>query len=77
VSCGWIRARSCRGELKILLLNTDRTASFEIAPGDRIAQLVLIAVDTAAPIEVDVLSTSERGVGGFGSSGGFGSAASR
>ncbi|MGO9882068.1 MAG: dUTP diphosphatase [Solirubrobacteraceae bacterium] len=66
-----------RGELKVLLLNTDRAASFEIAPGDRIAQLVLIAVDLATPLEVDVLSESERGAGGLGSSGGFGAAASR
>jgi dUTP pyrophosphatase len=66
-----------RGEVRVLLLNTDRTASFEIAPGDRIAQLVLITVDVATPVEVDALSGSERGTGGFGSSGGFGAAASR
>ena len=66
-----------RGELQVLLLNTDRVASFEIAAGDRIAQLVLVAVDVATPIEVEALSTSERGTGGFGSSGGFGAAQSR
>ena len=65
-----------RGELKVLLLNTDRIADFEIAPGDRIAQLVLIAVEVATPIEVGTLSLSERGTGGFGSSGGFGRATS-
>ena len=63
-----------RGELQVLLLNTDRAATFELAAGDRIAQLVLVAVDMAAPIEVEALSTSERGAGGFGSSGGFGAA---
>jgi dUTP pyrophosphatase len=65
-----------RGEVKVLLLNTDRTTSFEITPADRIAQLVLIAVEAATPIEVQALSSSARGAGGFGSSGGFGSAAS-
>lgn len=60
-----------RGELKVLLLNTDRAASFEIKPGDRIAQLLLIAAEPATPIEVDALSSSARGTGGFGSSGGF------
>jgi dUTP pyrophosphatase len=66
-----------RGELRVLLLNTDRAASFEVAAGDRIAQLVLLAVDLTTPVEVDALSWSERGTGGLGSSGGFGAAASR
>lgn len=66
-----------RGEVRVLLLNTDRASSFEIAPGDRIAQLVIVAVDAADPVEVDVLSVSERGTGGFGSSGGFGPVGSR
>jgi dUTP diphosphatase len=61
-----------RGEIKVLLINTDRAQSFQIAPGDRIAQLVLVAVATVTAVEVDALSTSERGAGGFGSSGGFG-----
>ena len=61
-----------RGELKVVLLNTDSAQSFEIAAGDRIAQLVVVAVDLPAPIEDDELSASERGAGGFGSSGGFG-----
>ncbi len=42
-----------RGELRILLLNTDREHSFEIEPGDRIAQLVVIPIAAAEPIEVD------------------------
>ena len=66
-----------RGELQVLLLNTDRTTSFELAAGDRIAQLVLVAIDLATPVEVDALASSERGTGGFGSSGGFGAASSR
>jgi dUTP pyrophosphatase len=66
-----------RGELRVLLLNTDRAASFEVATGDRIAQLVLLAVDLATPVEVDALSWSERGTSGLGSSGGFSAGASR
>ena len=58
-----------RGELKVLLLNTDLDAPFEIAPGDRIAQLVLMRVETPAVEEVDVLTDTVRGDGGFGSSG--------
>ncbi|HEX3617299.1 MAG TPA: dUTP diphosphatase [Solirubrobacteraceae bacterium] len=59
-----------RGELRVLLLNTDREQPCTLGAGDRIAQLVLIAVSTPAVIEVDELSDSERGTGGFGSSGG-------
>jgi len=58
-----------RGEVRVLLLNTDRSAPFEIAPGDRIAQLVLVRVETPEVVEVEELALSERGVGGFGSSG--------
>lgn len=58
-----------RGELQVLLLNTDRAEPFEVAPGDRIAQLVLIEVRTPQLIEVDELTVSERDVGGFGSTG--------
>lgn len=58
-----------RGELRVLLLNTDREAAFEIAVGDRIAQLVLIRVELPTTVEVDELSDSARGDGGFGSSG--------
>ena len=58
-----------RGELRVLLLNTDRTTPCEIAVGDRIAQLVLIRVELPQTVEVDALPDSERGVGGFGSSG--------
>jgi len=58
-----------RGELRVLLLNTDNSASFEVEAGDRIAQLVLIAVVTTEPVEVPQLSETPRGAGGFGSSG--------
>ena len=58
-----------RGELLVLLLNTDRDAAFMIAAGDRIAQLVLVKVQTPEVVEVEELAVSERGAGGFGSSG--------
>jgi dUTP pyrophosphatase len=58
-----------RGEVRVLLLNTDRAAAFEIAPGERIAQLVLVKIETPDVVEVEDLTPSERGVGGFGSSG--------
>jgi dUTP pyrophosphatase len=58
-----------RGEIHVLLLNTDREQPFVISAGDRIAQLVLVRVETTSVVEVDALATSERGAGGFGSSG--------
>ncbi len=58
-----------RGEVRVLLLNTDRSVSFEIASGDRIAQLVLVKVQTPQVEEVQELAVSERGAAGFGSSG--------
>ena len=58
-----------RGEVRVLLLNTDRSEPFTVSVGDRIAQLVLVRVETPAVVEVDELSDSERGQGGFGSSG--------
>lgn len=58
-----------RGELKVLLLNTDREVAFEVAAGDRIAQLVVIPVAAPDIVEVDALAASKRGEGGFGSSG--------
>jgi dUTP pyrophosphatase len=58
-----------RGELKVLLLNTDREAAFEVAPGDRIAQLVIVAVAAPEVVEVDALAATVRGEGGFGSTG--------
>jgi dUTP pyrophosphatase len=58
-----------RGEVRVLLLNTDRSEAFEIAVGDRIAQLLLTPFAEATPVEVPQLTLSERGDGGFGSSG--------
>jgi dUTP pyrophosphatase len=58
-----------RGEVRVLLLNTDRDSAFTIAAGDRIAQLVLVKVQTPEVVEVEELAVSERGAGGFGSSG--------
>jgi dUTP pyrophosphatase len=58
-----------RGEVRVLLLNTDRDQPFQVSAGDRIAQLVLVRVELLTPLEVDALSDSERGAGGFGSSG--------
>jgi dUTP pyrophosphatase len=58
-----------RGEIQVLLLNTDRSTPVTISAGDRIAQLVLIRVETPEVVEADVLALSERGTGGFGSSG--------
>ena len=57
-----------RGEVKVLLVNHDRAAA-AIARGDRIAQLVVQRVEPAELIEVDELPPSDRGTGGFGSSG--------
>jgi dUTP pyrophosphatase len=58
-----------RGEVRVLLLNTDREEPFEIVPGDRIAQLLVVPFAAAEPLEAVELSVSERGSGGFGSSG--------
>jgi dUTP pyrophosphatase len=58
-----------RGELRVLLLNTDPAEPLEIEVGDRIAQLLIVPALEAEPIEVEELSESERGEGGFGSSG--------
>lgn len=58
-----------RGELRVLLLNTDRSHPFEISAGDRIAQLLVIRADVTPVVEVGELSDSARGAGGFGSSG--------
>lgn len=57
-----------RGELKVVLLNTDRSEQFVVEPGMRIAQLVVVAVALPEPREVTELPDSERGEKGFGSS---------
>lgn len=58
-----------RGELRVLLLNTDPTEPFEVRPAQRIAQLLVVAVAAAEPLEVGELPESARGEGGLGSSG--------
>lgn len=58
-----------RGELKVLLINTDPSEPFEILRGERIAQLVIQAVEHVDFIEVEVLDESDRGQGGFGHTG--------
>ena len=62
VDCGY------RGELRVVLLNTDRAEPFVVEPGMRIAQLVVLSVPELELVEVDELPGSERGVQGFGSS---------
>ncbi len=58
-----------RGELKVLLVNTDPAAPFAVTRGERIAQLVIQRVEQVRFVEVDQLPGSERGAGGFGSTG--------
>jgi dUTP pyrophosphatase len=57
-----------RGELKVILMNTDARDPFVVEAGMRIAQLVVLQVPGVDPVEVDELPDSERGVRGFGSS---------
>jgi dUTP pyrophosphatase len=59
-----------RGEVRIILLNTDQTETFVVEPGMRIAQLVVQAVEAVELDEVGELAESERGARGFGSSSG-------
>ena len=61
-----------RGEVKVLLVNHDLVETIELRRGDRVAQLVFQQVEQAAFTEVEVLPESVRGVGGYGSTGGFG-----
>ena len=57
-----------RGELRVIVLNTDARERFVVEPGMRIAQLVILPIPELELIEVDELPESERGVRGFGSS---------
>ena len=61
-----------RGEIRVTLLNTDRSETFRVRPGDRIAQLVVHPVQPVAFTEVQQLPGSARGDRGHGSTGGFG-----
>lgn len=58
-----------RGELRVLMSNTDPAETFQIEPGDRIAQLVVVPIAVSEPVAVEALDDTERGEGGFGSSG--------
>ncbi|MGH3423524.1 MAG: dUTP diphosphatase, partial [Nocardioidaceae bacterium] len=60
-----------RGEVKVLLINLDRSEQIRLSRGDRIAQLVVQPVERAEFREVDALPGSARGAGGYGSTGGF------
>jgi dUTP pyrophosphatase len=57
-----------RGEVRVVLLNTDRRETFVVEPGMRIAQLVVVPVPALDVVEVEELPDTERGVRGFGSS---------
>lgn len=63
IDCGY------RDELKVVLVNLDPTEPFEVRRGDRIAQLVIQRIEQADFVVVDELPESDRGVGGFGSTG--------
>ena len=63
IDCGY------RGELQVLLHNTDRDNNFQVGVGDRIGQLVIIRVEVPEWQEVSELEETSRGDGGFGSSG--------
>ena len=58
-----------RGEVKVILLNTDRSEPFVVEPGMRIAQLVIVELPRVELVEVDELPPSVRGAAGLGSSG--------
>ncbi|MBA3364646.1 MAG: dUTP diphosphatase [Actinobacteria bacterium] len=57
-----------RGEVRVALLNTDRSEPFTVEPGMRIAQLVVVPITLVEPLEMEALPPSERGARGFGSS---------
>jgi dUTP pyrophosphatase len=63
IDCGY------RDELAVLLVNTDPEVPYRVQRGDRIAQLVIQRVESAAFVEVEELSDTERGLAGFGSTG--------
>lgn len=65
-----------RGEIRVTLLNTDAHAAYDVAVGDRIAQLVVLPVPQARFVPVAALPGSHRGAGGFGSTG-YGPAAAQ
>ncbi len=58
-----------RGEVRLLLLNTDNESPFTVEPGMRVGQLLVVPVADVDVVETDEVTATERGVGGFGSSG--------
>jgi dUTP pyrophosphatase len=60
-----------RGEIKVVLVNLDPREPVTLRRGDRVAQLVVQRVETADLVEVDALDATDRGDGGYGSTGGF------
>jgi dUTP pyrophosphatase len=58
-----------RGEIAVILINTDKRATFQIKRGDRIAQMVIQKIEEALLVSVTLLQETERGTGGFGSTG--------
>jgi len=58
-----------RGEVRVVLINTDPNTDFHCNSGDRIAQLLLVPIATASPMQAEALDTSSRGGAGFGSTG--------
>ena len=58
-----------RGEVRLLLLNTDNASAFTVEPGMRVAQLLVVRLADIELIETDEATATDRGVGGFGSSG--------
>ena len=58
-----------RGEIKVSLLNTDASQAYDVAVGDRIAQVIIMPVPRVRFVAVDELPDSARGEGGFGSTG--------
>jgi dUTP pyrophosphatase len=66
-----------RGEIKVCLINTDRSQAVSIARGDRVAQLIIQPVSMAAFVPVTELPSSARGSGGYGSTGGILSSATQ
>ena len=58
-----------RGEVRVILLNTDRESAFTVEPGMRVAQLLVVPVADVEVVETDEVTATDRGEGGFGSSG--------
>jgi dUTP pyrophosphatase len=58
-----------RGEVRLLLLNTDNDSAFTVEPGMRVAQLLVVPVADVELVETDEVTATDRGAGGFGSSG--------